>query len=67
VKTFNNFFLHAAILAFCAVVMIVDVVLTGSNNFQELTVYGKIAGVIFVADLFTYVGYTMWIALFRKK
>ena len=72
-KAFNNFFLHAAILAACAVVMIVDVVIAEIHSNQEFsiqvlnTVYAKIAGVIFVADLFAYFGYTMWIALFGKK
>ena len=62
-KAFNNFFLHAAVLAACAVVMIVNVVVTGANSFEELSIYGKIAGIVFTADLVAYVAYTMAIAL----
>ena len=67
-KLFNNFFAHAALLVVCALVMITDVVLSeagpGKTQVQAFnSIYAKIAGVIFVVDLFAYVGYTMFIAV----
>lgn len=62
-----NFYFHLAILGFCAVVMVINVIATGANSLDELTVVGKIAAVIFIADLFFFVGYTMMKAMFGKR
>jgi len=63
----TNFYFHGAILLVCAVVMVINVIATGANSLDGLTVVGKIAAIIFILDLFSFVIFTMSKALFGKK
>lgn len=63
---FNPFF-HGTILVSCAVVMTVNVLITGANSLDTLTLIGKIAAIIFIVDLFAFVAFTFVKALFGKK
>lgn len=63
---FNAYF-HGAVLAVCFMIMGINVILTGANNLDELTVVGKIAAILFIADLFFFVGYGFLKMIFKWK
>jgi len=45
--------------------MVIDVLATGSNSLDELTILGKIAAIIFIIDLFVVVGYGFLKMIFK--
>lgn len=49
-------------MAVCAVVMVINVISTGANNISEMTIIGKVAGYIFMADL---VGFALYMIVYR--
>lgn len=61
-KLLTNYWFHFAVLAACAVVMVIEVIATGSSNLSEMTIIGKVAGYIFLADL---VGFALYMIVYR--
>lgn len=49
-------------MAACAVVMVIEVISTGNNKLSEMTIIGKVAGYIFMADL---VGFALYMIVYR--
>ncbi len=65
-KLLKNFWFHLAILAACSIIMIVDVVATGSNDLTEMTILGRVAGYIFLADLCGFAFYMIVLKMIFK-
>ena len=65
-KLLKNPFFHGAVLLAMALIMIVEVVARGANSLAEMTIIGKVAGYIFIADLLGFVFYVVVLRMIFK-